>query len=77
MSKGASSGQGPEPTTIVGVDVGGTKVSVATLRGGNFGEPRIAPTAHGSTEQFIGEVVHAVHAAAGGISRRSESVCRR
>jgi len=65
MSEGASSGQRSEPTTIVGVDVGGTKVSVATLRDGKFGEPRIAPTAHGSTEQFIGEVVQAVRSAAG------------
>jgi glucokinase len=65
MSREEGSGQRPDPTTIVGVDVGGTKVSVATLRDGEFGKPRIAPTAHGSTEEFVGEVVAAVRAVAG------------
>jgi len=52
--------------TIVGVDVGGTKVSVAALRDGTFAAPRLQPTAHTSTELFVAEVVASVRAAAAG-----------
>jgi glucokinase len=51
--------------TIVGVDVGGTKVSVATLRDGEFGDPRLSPTVKDSTERFVAEVVAAVRAVGG------------
>jgi glucokinase len=51
--------------TIVGVDVGGTKVSIGALSDGHYGEPRIAPTAHGSTAELIAQIVDGARAVAG------------
>lgn len=49
---------------LIGVDVGGTKVSVASLAGGTLEGPHIAPTAAGE-RALIDEIVHAVEAAGG------------
>jgi glucokinase len=51
---------------IVGVDVGGTKVSVAALDGGRVGEPELHPTDTSSTESVIAQIVSAVRELAGG-----------
>jgi glucokinase len=51
---------------IVGVDVGGTKVSVATLRDGQFGEPQLRPTDLTSAEHVIAQIVGAVQELAAG-----------
>ena len=59
-------GGGVSVRTIVGVDVGGTKVSIGALRDGHYGEPRISPTAQGSTDKLIAEIVAGVRAVAGG-----------
>ena len=53
---------------VVGVDVGGTKTSVATLRGGNTGQPLVAPTDRASAEALIAQIVAQVHAVAAGES---------
>jgi glucokinase len=44
----------------VGVDVGGTKVSVAALRDGDLSEPRVRPTNTGGAEELVDEIVAAV-----------------
>lgn len=44
----------------VGVDVGGTKVSVAVLRDGELGDPVIRPTSTGGAEELIAEIVAGV-----------------
>lgn len=44
----------------VGVDVGGTKVSVAVLRDGELGEPLIRPTEKAGPEALVGEIVSAI-----------------
>ena len=42
---------------IIGVDVGGTKVAVASLEGGVLGESRVAPTELSSTDAFLDQIV--------------------
>ncbi len=44
----------------VGVDVGGTKVSVAVLRDGELGRPVIRPTRTGGADELIAEIVAGV-----------------
>jgi glucokinase len=51
---------------IVGVDVGGTKVSVATLRDGHFGDPQLRPTDLSGGEQLIAQIVAQVQEVAAG-----------
>jgi glucokinase len=51
---------------VIGVDVGGTKVSVAALRGLHTGDPLVLPTDRGSTDALIGQIVAQVTAVAGG-----------
>jgi glucokinase len=51
---------------VIGVDVGGTKVSVAAMRGGRLGEPRLWPTDRSSSEALIAQLVSAVTEVAGG-----------
>ncbi len=41
----------------VGVDVGGTKISAATLRDGELSEPRIRPTSTGDADELVEEIV--------------------
>jgi glucokinase len=53
---------------VVGVDVGGTKTSVATLRGGAAGPPLVRPTDRSSGEALIAQIVAQVHEVAGGES---------
>jgi glucokinase len=55
----------------VGVDVGGTKVSVAALRDGVLTEPVVTPTEHGGAEQLIAEIVAGIERAR---SRRTSAV---
>jgi glucokinase len=52
--------------SVIGVDVGGTKVSVATLRGGATGEPLVRPTDRSSGESLIAQIVEMVGEVAGG-----------
>jgi glucokinase len=51
---------------VIGVDVGGTKVSVAAMRDGDIGEPLIRPTDRSSTDALIAQLVAAVGEAASG-----------
>jgi glucokinase len=48
---------------LVGVDVGGTKVSVAVLEDGHLGEPVLHSTETGSSEALVGQLVDAISAA--------------
>jgi glucokinase len=47
---------------LIGVDVGGTKISVAALVGGRLGEPRLEPTHATSSEAIVDEIVGLVRA---------------
>ncbi|MGA2469339.1 MAG: ROK family protein [Solirubrobacteraceae bacterium] len=46
---------------IVGVDVGGTKVSVAAMRDGQLGEPQLCATDTSTAERLVAQIVGAVH----------------
>lgn len=50
---------------LIGVDVGGTKVSVAVLSGGELSEPTLEPTQLDSAEKLLDQLVAAVQRAAG------------
>jgi len=43
--------------TVIGVDVGGTKTSVATMRGGVVGAPLVRPTDRTGAEALIAQIV--------------------
>jgi glucokinase len=45
---------------LIGVDVGGTKVAVATLEDERLGDPGIRPTEASSADGLVGEIVAAV-----------------
>ena len=45
----------------IGVDVGGTKIAVAMLRGGKLGEPSLRPTVEGDAEELLAEIIDAVN----------------
>jgi glucokinase len=45
---------------LIGVDVGGTKVSVAVLHDGRLSEPRIRPTDLSSSEALVDQLVDAI-----------------
>jgi glucokinase len=49
---------------VIGVDVGGTKVSVAALRGNSTSTPVVAPTDRSGSEELIAQIVAAVEAVA-------------
>ena len=51
---------------VIGVDVGGTKTSVAALRATATGEPLVAPTNRASAEALIAQIVAQVQAVAAG-----------
>ncbi len=51
---------------VIGVDVGGTKTSVAALRGTATGEPLVRPTDRTSAEGLIAQIVAQVEAVAAG-----------
>ena len=44
----------------IGVDVGGTKVSVAVLEGGVLSEPRLRPTEKGSPDALVDQLEEAI-----------------
>jgi glucokinase len=50
---------------LIGVDVGGTKVAVATLQNERLGEPTVQPTEALSADDLLGEVVAAIEAVRG------------
>lgn len=52
-----------EATTFVGVDVGGTKVSIATMSPGHFGEPRLLATEKSSQQALLDQLGDAITAA--------------
>jgi glucokinase len=47
-------------TRLVGVDVGGTKVAVATLEDGQLGEARVRPTEKGSPDELVDQLAEAI-----------------
>jgi glucokinase len=51
---------------VIGVDVGGTKVSVAALRDNEFGEPLLRPTDRSSSDALIVQLVAQVAEVAAG-----------
>jgi glucokinase len=63
---GGDSGHAAGGELIVGVDVGGTKVSVATFRDGRLGEPVLHPTDLRSSDDLVKQFIDAVLAAAAG-----------
>jgi glucokinase len=48
---------------LIGVDVGGTKVSVAVLEDGQLSEPRITPTDLSSSDALVDQLVTAIEVA--------------
>jgi glucokinase len=50
---------------LIGVDVGGTKVSVAVLAGGELSEPRVEPTERSDADALLDQLVRLIGAAAG------------
>jgi glucokinase len=48
---------------LIGVDVGGTKVSVAVLEDGRFSEPAIGPTDLSSSDALVEQLVESIRAA--------------
>ena len=48
---------------LIGVDVGGTKVSVAVLEDGRFSEPAIGPTDLSSSDALVAQLVDSIRAA--------------
>jgi glucokinase len=46
---------------LIGVDVGGTKISVASLSGAGLGVPHIMPTAASGDQELIDEIVQVVN----------------
>jgi glucokinase len=51
---------------LIGVDVGGTKVSVAVLNRGELGEPHVEPTRLESADALLDQIVGAVQRAGNG-----------
>ncbi len=49
--------------TFIGVDVGGTKISIAAMRDGVFSEPVLSPTQHGHQEALIAQLKEAIRQA--------------
>ena len=52
--------------TLVGVDVGGTKVSVAVMRDGVLSEPRLAATEQADGDKLVDQLAELISAAAEG-----------
>lgn len=49
---------------FIGVDVGGTKVSLACMRGGAFSDPQLAPTEHADGEHLVDQLAELISAEA-------------
>jgi glucokinase len=50
---------------VIGVDVGGTKVSAAAMNGGHLSAPHVEPTDLGDTDKLLDQLVGAIRRAAG------------
>jgi glucokinase len=48
-------------TSVIGVDIGGTKVAIAAKRGDELGESRLQPTNCSSSEELIDQLVEMVN----------------
>jgi glucokinase len=57
-----------EARLLIGVDVGGTKTSVASMRGGAVGQPLVRPTERSSAEALLAQIVAQVREVAAGAS---------
>jgi glucokinase len=57
-----------EAPLLIGVDVGGTKTSVASMRGGAVGQPLVRPTERSSAEALLAQIVAQVREVAAGAS---------
>ena len=57
-----------EARLLIGVDVGGTKTSVASMRGGAVGQPLVRPTERSSAEALLAQIVAQVSEVAAGES---------
>lgn len=55
----------PVEQRLIGVDVGGTKVSIAVLAGGTLGEPQLEPTELSSADALIDQLVAGIRRAQG------------
>jgi glucokinase len=53
---------------VIGVDVGGTKVAVAGMRGGVIGEPLVKPTDRSGADGLIAQIVSEIEEVAAGES---------
>ena len=62
---------------VIGIDVGGTKVSVASLSDAGLGSPRIIPTEAGGEQALIDEIVRGRIPCGVPTPRRSAWECRR
>ena len=51
---------------LIGVDVGGTKVSVAVFANGELSEPHVEPTERSGTDALLDQLVRVIGEAAGG-----------
>ncbi len=58
----------PEPDFIIGVDVGGTKVSVAAMRGSETARPLVRPTDRASATALVDQIVAQIQEVAAGES---------
>jgi glucokinase len=54
---------------FIGVDVGGTKVAVASLEGGSLGEPHVQPTNTSSADALLDQLVAGIEAVRGSNAR--------
>ena len=59
---------------LIGVDVGGTKISVAALTGTSLTEPLLAPTQGASSDELIGEIVAQVQRLRDGLGEPAVAV---
>jgi glucokinase len=57
-----------EARLLIGVDVGGTKTSVASMRDGAVGRPLVRPTERSSAEALLAQIVAQVREVAAGAS---------
>src|ERR1039457_3725008 len=60
---------------VIGVDVGGTKVSVATLRGASTAEPLLLPTDRTSAEALVAQIVAHVGKVSNGEPPLAAEIC--
>ncbi len=49
--------------TFIGVDLGGTKIAIAAMRDGAFGEPVLASTEHGGQNELIAQLKEVIRQA--------------